>query len=369
MQTRSFGDWLKHKRRALDLTQAALAGRVGCSAAAIRKLEAEERRPSAQIVERLAEIFEIPQDQQTAFLRFARGDVRSMPSETKEDFPWHASAAPAHSNLPATVTSLIGRQQEIGEVREYLSKDNLRLVTLIGPPGIGKTRLSLEVARRALLDFPDGVFFIALASLDDPSLIALTVAQALNFVEVKRQSGTEQLSDGIRGKQMLLVLDNCEHLIEDVAALVSLLLSTCPHLKVLTTSRESLRIPGEWIYAVPAFDLPAEHSSVNVEGASQYPALVLFVERARAVRAGFSLTSENIKTITAICARLDGLPLVIELMAARMRLLSPQELLDRLTGQFMLTADGMRAASERQKTLQHAIDWSYQLLPPEEQNP
>src|SRR5215204_4570485 len=236
MQTRSFGDWLKHKRKGLDLTQAALADRVGCSAAAIRKLEAEERRPSAQIVERLAEIFEIPQDQQTAFLRFARGDVRSMPSETKEDFPWHASAAPAHSNLPATVNSLIGRQQEIGEVREYLSKDNLRLVTLIGPPGIGKTRLSLEVARRVLLDFPDGVFFIALAPLDDASLIALT----LNFVETNRQSATQQLSDGIRDKQMLLVLDNCEHLIEDVASLISFLLSTCPRLKVLTTSRESL---------------------------------------------------------------------------------------------------------------------------------
>jgi len=138
-------------------------------------------------------------------------------------------------------------------------------------------------------------------------------------------------------------------------------------LKILTTSRESLRIPGEWVYTVPAFDLPAEPSSAEVESVSQYPALILFAERASAVRADFSLTSENIETVTAICARLDGLPLVIELMAARMRFMSPQELLDRLTGQFMLAADGMRAASERQRTLQHAIDWSYQLLQPEEQ--
>jgi predicted ATPase/DNA-binding XRE family transcriptional regulator len=367
MQSLSFGDWLKHKRKAFGLTQAELASQVGCSAAAIRKLEAEERRPSAQIVERLAEIFEIPQDQQTAFLRFARGDVRAMPSETKEDFPWQASAAPTPSNLPATVTSLIGRQEEIADIQNYFSRDDIRLVTLIGPPGIGKTRLSLEVARRALSDFPDGVFFIALAPLDDPSLIVPTILQALNFVEMNRQGGSEQLSNGIRRKQMLLVLDNCEHLIEEVASLVSSLLSTCPRLKVLTTSRESLRIPGEWVYTVPAFDLLAEHASLDVESVSQYPALALFVERARAVRADFSLTSENIETITAICARLDGLPLVIELMAARMRLMSPQELLDRLTGQFMMTADGMRAASERQKTLQHAIDWSYRLLQPEEQ--
>lgn len=367
MQLHSFGDWLKTSRKARNLTQAELADQVGCSAAAIRKFEAEERRPSAQIVERLAEILEIPADQQAAFLRFARGETRSAPAETKEDFPWQVSAAPARSTLPATVTSLIGREREIAEVHDYLLRDDIRLITLLGPPGIGKTRLSIQSARTSLQDFPEGVFFIPLAPLDDPSLIVLTVAQALNFVETNRQSATEQLSDGIGGKQMLLVLDNCEHLIEGVAALVSLLLSTCPRLKILTTSRESLRIPGEWVYTVSAFDLPAESSSVDVESAVQHPALILFAERARAVRADFSLTAENIETVAAICARLDGLPLVIELMAARMRFMSPQELLDRLTGQFMLTADGMRAASERQKTLQHVIDWSYQLLQPEEQ--
>jgi predicted ATPase/DNA-binding XRE family transcriptional regulator len=367
MQLHSFGAWLKTRRKARNLTQAELADQVGCSAAAIRKFEAEERRPSAQMVERLAEIFEIPGDQQADFLRFARGEMRSAPAGRKEDFPWQASGTLARSNLPATVTSLIGREREIAEVHEYLLSDDIRLITLIGPPGIGKTRLSIQSARTSLQNFPDGVFFVPLAPLDDPSLIVLTVAQALNFVETNRQSATEQLSDGIRDKQMLLVLDNCEHLIEDVASLVSFLLSTCPRLKVLTTSRESLRIPGEWLYTVPGFDLPVEASSVDVESASQYPALILFAERARAVRADFSLTSENIETITAICARLDGLPLVIELMAARMRLMSPQILLDRLTGQFVLTADGMRAASERQKTLQHAIDWSYQLLQPEEQ--
>jgi predicted ATPase/transcriptional regulator with XRE-family HTH domain len=367
MEELSFGQWLRLRRKALDLTQDALADRVGCSVGTIRKIESEERRPSAQIAERLAEILAIPPNERTSFLRFARGELQSAPAERKEEFPWQASAAPARSNLPAAITSLIGREREIAGIHGYLSRDDIRLVTLIGPPGIGKTRLSLEVARTSLQDFPDGVFFIALDPLDDSSLISLTVAQALHFVETNRQSSTQQLSDGIRDKQMLLVVDNCEHLIEDVAALVSSLLSACPRLKILATSRESLRIPGEWLYTVPAFDLPVERSSVDVESVSQYPALLLFEERAQAVRADFSLTSENIETVMAICARLDGLPLVIELMAARMRFMSPEDLLDRLTGQFMLTADGMRAASERQKTLQHAIDWSYQLLQPDEQ--
>jgi transcriptional regulator with XRE-family HTH domain len=228
MEKHSFGQWLRLRRKALDLTQDALADRVGCSVGTIRKIESEERRPSAQIAERLAEILVIPQNERTSFLRFARGELRSAPAEKKEDFPWQFSATPARSNLPAAVTSLIGREREIAEVHNYLSRDDIRLVTLIGPPGIGKTRLSMESARRSLQDFPDGVFFIALAPLDDPALVAPTVAQALNFIEMNRQSATEQLSDGIRDKQMLLVLDNCEHLIEDVSALVSSLLSACP---------------------------------------------------------------------------------------------------------------------------------------------
>ena len=143
----SFGEWLKRKRKALDLTREALADRVGCSVAMIRKIEAEERRPSAQIVERLAFVFDIPSSEQAAFLRFARGDWRSAPTERHDNLPWRTQSRPTRSHLPATITSLVGREREIADVRDYLLRADIRLVTLIGPPGIGKTRLSIEAAR------------------------------------------------------------------------------------------------------------------------------------------------------------------------------------------------------------------------------
>lgn len=367
MEQHSFGYWLKLKRKALDLTREGLGERVGCSAATIRKIEAEERRPSEQIAERLAEVLRIPQNERTNFLRFARGDWKFAPVETEENQPWHASGKSPRSNIPATTTSLIGREKEIAEVREYLRRADTRLVTLVGPPGIGKTRLSIESARASLHDFPDGVFFVRLALLDDPNSIASAIIQALGYMESGNSSPEDQLRESTGQKQMLIVLDNCEHLIEGVTSIASSLLSACPGLKMLATSRESFRIPGEWLYPIPAFDLPKESKTINLENASAFPALMLFVERARAVKPDFKLTPENIQTVISICARLDGLPLVIELIAARMRLMSPQALLERFSGQFVLTADGMRAASERQKTLRNAIDWSYNLLSEREQ--
>jgi predicted ATPase/transcriptional regulator with XRE-family HTH domain len=369
MKQHSFGYWLKRRRKALDLTQVELASQVGCSAAAIRKIEADERRPSAQIVVRLAEVFNILPNEQTSFLRFARGDWRSAPARKSEDTPWRAVDVLPRSNLPASTTSLIGRKYEVDVVREYLSNASIRLVTLIGPPGIGKTRLSLEVAREVLSNFPNGVFFVPLAPLDDPKLVAPTIVQTLGFVETKNQPPLERLKDGIEDKKMLLVLDNLEHLIEGAAPLISELLMTCPHLKILTTSRESLRVPGEWLYSVPTLDVPdtSQLSSSEMEAVTEFPALALFAERARAVRSDFMLNTENVESIATICTQLDGLPLAIELIAARIRLMSPQSLLTHLNYQFTLYADGIRAVAPRQKTLHGAIAWSYDLLSVEEQ--
>jgi len=320
----SFGEWLKRQRNGRGLTQEQLAQQIGCAAITLRKIESEERRPSAQIIERLSEILHISPDEQTAFLRFARGDWKSAPAVESADSPWHPSDLSPLSNLPASATSLIGREQDVAIVCEYLSRDDVRLVTLIGPPGIGKTRLSIEGARQSLHNFPDGVVFVALAPLDDSTLIAFTLAQTLGYVGVKNLSTSEQLRDGIGDKQMLLVLDNCEHLVEGIAALASDLLSVCPHLKILTTSRESLRAPGEWQYSVPTLNVPKENSVMDLETASQFPALILFAERARAVRSDFTLNADNLQPVASICAQLDGLPLAIELIAARIRLMSPR---------------------------------------------
>jgi non-specific serine/threonine protein kinase len=362
----SFGYWLRLKRKALDLTREALADRVGCSVSTIRKVEDEERRPSAQIAELLAEIFKIPTPERTAFLRFARGDWRSAPSLGDEEAPWRVSTPQnpqhPHSNLPATLTSLIGRDQDIAAVQDYLTHPNIRLVTLIGAPGIGKTRLSIASARGSLADFPDDVFFVALAPLDQPSLIPSAILQALGYIEKNNLSPEERLIEGIGNKRMLLVLDNCEHLIEDVTRLASSLLSACSRLKILTTSREALGIPGEWLYSVPALDMPKQYSIVDVETISEFPALVLFAERARAARSDFALNAENIRAVASICSQLAGLPLAIELIAARVKTFSLEQIAARLDDRFALLTSGSRIGPSRQQTLRATLDWSYELL-------
>lgn len=362
----SFGEWLKRRRKLKGPTQEELAQQINCSVSSLRKFEAERRRPSEQIVELLAETFDVPSHERGQFLKFARGDWEAAPGETKEDAPWHVSTLSPRSNLPETVTSLIGREKEIEEVRAYLLDSDIRLVTLTGPPGIGETRLCLDFARTSFDDFSDGVFFVALAPLEDPTLIPSTIIQALGYIEVKSQAADQQLKVSIGDKKMLLILDNCEHLIEEVASLASMLLSACPRLKIMATSRESLRIPGEWLYAVPVLDVPKEETFINIESIAEFSALTLFAECARAVRSDFALNSDNIQSIASICRQLDGLPLAIELLAARTLLLSPQTIQERLNVQFALYTDGMRAVPKRQKSLHNAIAWSYDLLSEEE---
>ena len=366
MEQHSFGYWLRLRRKALDLTRDGLADRVGCSAETIRKIETEQRRPSSEMAERLADILNIPRDERTAFLRFARGDWRSAPSLGDEEAPWRVStpALPQQprSNLPATFTSLIGRDKDIAAVQDYLTNPDIRLVTLIGAPGIGKTRLSIASASKSLAEFSDGVFFVALAPLDQPSLIPSAISQALGYIEKNNLSPEERLIEGIANKRMLLVLDNCEHLIEDVTRLASSLLSACSRLKILTTSREALQIPGEWLYSVPALDMPKEYSIVDVETILEFPALVLFAERARAARSDFALNAKNIRAVASICSQLDGLPLAIELIAARVKTLSIEQIAARLDDRFALLTSGSRIAPSRQQTLRATLDWSYELL-------
>lgn len=293
--------------------------------------------------------------------------IEGLPSEFPPLKSLEAGLIAPQHNLPASVSSLVGRKEELATIANRLKNPDTRLLTLTGPPGIGKTRLSIESARVTVPDFQDGVFYVALAPVDDPSLIVTTTIQALGYIETDHYPAMQQLMNGIGDKQMLIVLDNCEHLIEDIALFASVLLSNCSRLKILATSRESLRIPGEWLYSVPRLNVPNESSSLDLEIVSEFHGLTLFVERARAIHPDFVLTAENIDAIVKICAKLDGLPLAIELIAARIRLMSPELLLERLNAQFILSADGMRAISARQKTLNQAIGWSYDLLPAEDQ--
>ena len=363
----TFGHWLRLKRKAHDLTREGLANRVGCSAETIRKLETEERRPSAQITELLANVFHVPAGERAAFLRFARGNPQFQPGEAPEEVPWQAGEKPARSNLPAPSSALIGREKELGDLRTYLRDADVRLTTLIGPPGIGKTRLSLELARSAFADFSDGVFFAALEPIDDPSLVPPVLLQALGWIESRDLPARQQLVTGIGDKRLLLVLDNCEHLIDAVASICADLVSGCSRVKILATSREALRIPGEWLYPLPPLALPQEDIAAEGLISAQYAALTLFAERARAVRPDFKLETGNAQAVASICRQLDGLPLAIELIAARMRLMSPQALLERLNDPFILFSDGMRGIPARQKTLHNTIGWSYHALTPEEQ--
>jgi predicted ATPase/DNA-binding XRE family transcriptional regulator len=361
----SLGIWLRRRRQVMGLTQEQLSRQIGCATITLRKIESDERRPSGQMVERLAEVLAVPPADRPAFLRFARGDWTELPTQNGGSPPWRAIPT-GRSHLPAAVTTLIGREQDIALVRGYLQDPGIRLVTLAGPPGIGKASLGLEAARGLELDFAGGVFFIGLAAVD-ASLVPTAIAEALGYVEAKAIYTAKQLMESIGDRQMLILLANCEHLIESVSTLASEFLSACPRLKILATSRELLRVPGEWVFVVRPLDAPKVTSAVSLQTAFNYPALTLFAERARAVSSDFVLTAENLSAVASICARLDGLPLAIELIAARVRFMSPQALQKRLSDSFVLSADGMRAASARQKTLANAIGWSYDLLRPEEQ--
>ncbi len=350
----TFGDLLVYLRKRAHLTQAELGRAVGYGREQIVRLEKNQRVPDRAVIA-------------AVFIPALDLDDSSELAQRLLDLA--SPTRPPRTNLPAQLTSFIGREAEVAKVHGYLFASDKRLVTLIGPPGIGKTRLSVAAARDTLADFPDGVFFVALAPLDQPNLVAPTIVQTLGFVETKNRSASERLTDGIGDKQMLLVLDNVEHLIEGTAPLVSDLLIACPRLKILTTSREALRVSGEWLYRVPTLSVPTETQlhSMDIARVSQFTALALFAERARAVRTDFSLDADNIQTVATICAQVDGLPLAIELLAARIRLMSPQVLRVHLSGQFVLSVDGMRAVSARQKTLHNAIAWSYNLLSAEEQ--
>ena len=273
-------------------------------------------------------------------------------------------AAPARTpppdNLPAGLSSFVGRGREIAEVKRLLSER--RLVTLSGPGGAGKTRLALAVAQGLLEEYEGGVWWVELAALPDGDLVPQAVAQALGVREAPGLSPTEALAEHLASEKTILVLDNCEHLVEACASLVVDLLGACPELKILATSREPLRVAGETSFMVPSLSVPHPGGSSSTEELAAYEAVRLFVERSREVDSGFELTERNVPAVARLCDELDGIPLAIELAAARTKVLTAEQILGKLEDPLGLLTAGSRTAAARHKTLRATLEWSYDLL-------
>lgn len=286
-------------------------------------------------------------------------ETTALHLEIKRSAAEQPASARRLTNVPLPLTSFVGRQREMAEIRGILAHH--RLVTLTGAGGSGKTRLGIQVAAQLLDDFEDGVWWIELAALADPALLPQAISKVLGVWEVPNQPLTDTLAKYLRAKKLLLLMDNCEHVIDACARLAEALVSACPDLKLLVTSRETLALAGEHVYLVPTLSLPST-LQLPVHEILEHEATRLFVERALAAKFGFALTEQNAVLIGQICQRLDGMPLAIELAAARVKHLSPEEIAARLDDRFEFLTSGSRTALARHQTLRATIDWSYNLL-------
>lgn len=364
----TFGQWLRARRGALDLTQSELAERVGCAEDTIGRIESGSRRPSKQVASLLAEALSVPPASRPDFVRFAREGARTAGLDhfapagaAPIPVPW----TPYLEGLPAPLTPLIGRQSDLAAAAALLRPDQARLLAFTGPPGVGKTRLALAVAATLAAFFPDGVCFVPLAMLHDPALLSDRVARALGLPDTTGLL-TARLLDYLRGKRLLLVLDNFEQVVAAAPRLVEWL-AAAPKLHILVTSRAGLRVRGERRFPVPPLVLPPPGPIAAPAELLASPAVALFVDRAQAVDPAFALTQANSEAVVALCARLEGLPLAIELAAARSAQLTAEVVQAQLPGGLDLGAGAVRDLPAHQQTLRAAIAWSYALLQPVEQ--
>ena len=346
-----FGDLLRQHRSAVGLTQEDLAERSGLSVDTISLLErGEHRRPHRYTLQSLADALGLSQPERIRFEAAARKPAVRATARVTQTY-----------DLPSPLTPFIGRDREVEEVREKLLRPDVRLLTLTGPGGVGKTRLCLEVASQVRDQFVDGVCLVALASLSDSALVPSAIAQALRIKQGVGQSVIEALEQDLRDRKLLLVLDNFERLLEAGPSLARLL-AACMRLKVLVTSRVVLSLQGEHNYEVPSLMLPPTGDRPSPEELGRYEGIRLFIQRAQAANPRFTITTDNAPALVELCWRLDGLPLAIELASARTKVLPLEAMLARLGDRLGLLTGGARDLPDRQRTLRATLDWSYDLL-------
>ena len=352
---RTYGDWVKKRRKSLGMTRADLAMRVPCSVDMIQKIEMGLRRPSEQMATRIAICLNIPAEAQPAHAILSR-----IPKLTLKQALWLDHLMPP-CNIYLPQTRLIGRQAEMANIKKCLVQKDNRLLTLVGPPGVGKTRLALQAAHSLREYFEDGVFIVNLAALHDPNLLMEMIIQSLGVVGDRSKPAQDILSHQWRDQQMLILLDNFEQVFQ-AAPQIARLLERCPLLKILVTSRRALQIRPEHRMAIKPLGVPGQTSNMSLEEIDGYPAVALFTERAQAVNSDFLITPDNLADVVGILKRLEGLPLAIELIAAHMAHLSPSDVYAQLTGSFLLHSDGWQDDDERQRSLSNTLAWSFRLL-------
>ncbi|MFN8472992.1 MAG: helix-turn-helix domain-containing protein [Anaerolineae bacterium] len=363
----SFGRWMRRRRKALDLTQEALASRIGYSVSALHKVETDELRPSRQFAERLAEGLDIPPSERAAFIRFARSS--SVPEAPPlPGIEPNALESRATGTLPIPPSPLIDRDTDIANVVALLHRPDIRLLTLTGPGGVGKTRLAVAAADLARDDFADGVRFVDLAPLSETGQVVRAVKGALGLNDRAKDNPAARLTETLRDLRLLLILDSFDAFLPE-GPMIAAWLADHPLLKVMVTSRTPLHVRAEHEYTVAPLACPPSKSDAGEETAAldvasvlQYPAVRLYVERAQAVEPAFTVTEDNADAIAAICRHLDGLPLAIELAAARVRALPPSALMAHLDASLHLLTDGPRDLPLRQQTLRNAINGSHRML-------
>ena len=345
IDTFSFGEWVKQRRKSLRRTQREIAAAVYCSAAMIKKIEADERHPSLELAQALAVALDIPADQQTIFVECARGERPVGRLSQTPSTPSSSFAPP----LPQPRTSFIGRQAELSDITDKLNQPTCRLLMLLGPGGIGKTRLALETARAIQSDFDDGALFVPLSTVTDSAEIPLAIARALHQPLAGGDPPSLQIQHLLRRRHLLLVLDNVEQLISG-AELLSELLTAAPNLKLMATSRERLNLVEEWLYPVPAL---AE-------------AVALFEETARRIKPDFDLDAEK-SAVAQICRLVGGHPLAVELAASWVRFMSCQQIATKIEEDLNFLATSSRNMPDRHRSLRALFDHSWALLTPTEQ--